>query len=198
VELAEAVAESGGRTDGAEEGRAGESGTDEALEGGEAEEHLAQEVVAEGEYGGRSRLMGALFPRRGHGERTVAAAVHRGGLLVSAAREDYLWRDEVCRGRNLQKRKQTKTTDIVVHLQPTVAAAVHGKGKVGVSAAPGEDNFICAILAGNNISPLSFLFKLLASKSKLYQVKLTSQTICLQSVSIQEIVSSGNTICFLT
>jgi hypothetical protein len=26
-------------------------------------------------------------------------------------------RDEVCRRRNLQKRKKTKTTDIVVHLQ---------------------------------------------------------------------------------
>jgi hypothetical protein len=67
VEVAEAAAECGGRTDGAEESGAGESGADEGREGGEAEEHLAQEVVAEGEYGGRSRLMGALLPRRRHG-----------------------------------------------------------------------------------------------------------------------------------
>jgi hypothetical protein len=46
VEVAEAATESGGRTDGAEEHGAGESGADEARKGGQTEEYLAQEVVA--------------------------------------------------------------------------------------------------------------------------------------------------------
>jgi hypothetical protein len=71
VEVAEAATEGGGGTDGAEERGAGESGADEARERGQAEEYLAQEVVAEGEYGGRSGLSGFLLPgrqcTRGHG-----------------------------------------------------------------------------------------------------------------------------------
>ena len=54
MELAKAAAEGGGCADGAEGGAAGEGGADEGRKGGEAEEYLAQEVVAEGAYGGRS------------------------------------------------------------------------------------------------------------------------------------------------
>jgi hypothetical protein len=66
VELAEAAAEGGGRTDGAEEGRAGESCADEAREGGEVKKYLAQEVVAEVAYGGGSgwRWRGFFLERR--------------------------------------------------------------------------------------------------------------------------------------
>ena len=44
MERAEAAAESGGRTDGVEEGAAAEGGADEARERGEAEEDLAEGV----------------------------------------------------------------------------------------------------------------------------------------------------------
>jgi hypothetical protein len=37
-----------------ERGAAGEGGADEGWEGGEAEEYLQKEVVAEGAYGGQS------------------------------------------------------------------------------------------------------------------------------------------------
>jgi hypothetical protein len=89
VEVAEAATEGGGRTDGAEESGAGESGADEAGEGGQTEEYLAQEVVAEGEYGGRSGLSGFLLPRRqctrGHGGGGGAQeATGKEGSLVSA------------------------------------------------------------------------------------------------------------------
>jgi hypothetical protein len=92
VEVAEAATEGGGGTDGAEESGAGESGADEAGEGGQTEEYLAQEVVAEGEYGGRSGLSGFLLPRRqctrghggGGGGGRAQEATGKEGLLVSA------------------------------------------------------------------------------------------------------------------
>jgi hypothetical protein len=68
-----------------EERGAGESGADEARERGQAEEHLVQEVVAEGEYGGRSGLSGFLLPgrqcTRGHGGGGGGSARERMGCL---------------------------------------------------------------------------------------------------------------------
>lgn len=54
VERPELAAEDGGRTDGVEKGEAGEGGADEAREGGEAVEDLAEEIFVERDYGGGS------------------------------------------------------------------------------------------------------------------------------------------------
>jgi hypothetical protein len=53
VEVAEAAAEGGGRTNGIEEGAASEGGADEGGEGGEADEDLVQNVFIKAAYGGR-------------------------------------------------------------------------------------------------------------------------------------------------
>jgi hypothetical protein len=52
VECAEAAAEGRGGSDGVQEGVAGDGGADEARKGGETEEDLAEEVIAEGAYSG--------------------------------------------------------------------------------------------------------------------------------------------------
>jgi hypothetical protein len=84
VERAEAAAERRGETDGAEEGAAGERGADEAREGGEAEEDLAEEFVAEGVYcGGGGWYL--LFLRRRRWLQRLGVGSHgvrSGGGLV--------------------------------------------------------------------------------------------------------------------
>jgi hypothetical protein len=64
VEFLEAATECGGRTDGAEEGRAGESRADEARERRKVEKYLKQEVIVEVAYGGGSGWRGFLLRRR--------------------------------------------------------------------------------------------------------------------------------------
>jgi hypothetical protein len=61
VEFLEAAAECGGRTDGTEEGRAGESHADEARKRRKVEKYLTQEVIVEVAYGGGSGWRGFLL-----------------------------------------------------------------------------------------------------------------------------------------
>ena len=64
VEVMESRAEGGERADGMEEVAAGEGGVDEGREGGEADEDLEEEVVADGEYGAGNGLRGFRRRRR--------------------------------------------------------------------------------------------------------------------------------------
>ena len=79
MERTEAAAEGAGRTDGAEEGAAGEGGGGEAGEVREAEEDLSELVVVESTYGGGSGWDRVLRRRRrrrrvgSHGCRAQAA-----------------------------------------------------------------------------------------------------------------------------
>jgi hypothetical protein len=103
VERAEAAAEGGGRADGAAEGAAGEGGAYEGREVGEAEEDLAEEILAEVCYSGgtgwrRRRLL--------HGRRLWRARAAAAGLGTAGAEEEEHSSDVGCATRKAGARSK--------------------------------------------------------------------------------------------